>query len=123
MTFIGLSATIITRLTTTARIGMTGSNGTRKITFFSGYIFLSFKTAKAVGMYWKKRKTTLRVANSSNFPEKSRAIENAPEIKIATTGAFLALVSAIFLGSKPSSAIAAPGNDGQMPLSNFHHFF
>ena len=91
----------MTRLIRTAKIGMTGPNGTRKTTFLSGYFFLNTNTARAVGMYWKKRKTTLRAANTSNVPVKSRAMAKSPEIIMAITGAFLALVSAIFLGNKP----------------------
>ena len=86
----------MTRLTRTAKIGITGPNGTRKTTFLSGYFFLNTSTARAVGMYWKKRKTTLRAASTSNVPVKSNAIAKTPEMMIAKIGAFLELVSAIF---------------------------
>lgn len=90
--FIRLSPAIIKILMTTARTGITGPNGTRKVTFLSGYIFLSLMAAKAVGMYWKKRKTTLKVANVSKEPDNKSKKAKIPEMIMAMTGAFLEFV-------------------------------
>lgn len=68
---------------TTAKIGITGPNGTRKVTFFSGYIFLSLSAAKAVGIYWKKRKTTLKVAKDSKDPDNKSKNAKKPEMIMA----------------------------------------
>ena len=86
---IGLAAATIQILTTMEIIGMTGPNGSRKAGTFSMSFFLNQITANAVGMYWKKRKTTDSSANCSNDPLSRKAMVSKPEKIIATIGAFL----------------------------------
>ena len=64
--------------------------------------------AKAVGMYWKKRKTTLKVANDSKDPDNKSKNAKAPEMIMAMTGAFLEFVFPRSAGKSFSSARAAP---------------
>ena len=104
---------------TTARTGITGPNGTRKVTFLSGYIFLSLMAAKAVGMYWKKRKTTLKVANVSKEPDNKSKKAKIPEIIMATTGAFLEFVFPSPSGKSFSVAHAAPKRGTMMDSPMF----